>query len=104
MPKRTKAAQAQQQPEPEQPAADDEEQLQAEDLDLSSDDSLLGDEADSESGEGGQQSGDQEQSDDSADEDIREALAQYLEAANAQRPADAVGDAEQAETSGRMHK
>eukprot|EP00878_Enallax_costatus_P030506 GHUV01033216.1.p2 GENE.GHUV01033216.1~~GHUV01033216.1.p2 ORF type:complete len:117 (+),score=28.73 GHUV01033216.1:315-665(+) len=101
MPKRAKAAQAQQHEEPKQYVDAEEEQLNGEDLDLSSDEELADDEAVEGSSEGEEQSGDET---DSADNDIQEALAEYLEAATAERPADAVGDGEPAETSGRAHK
>lgn len=101
MPKRPKAAQAQQHEEPSQYPQAEEHQLNGADLDLSSDEVASDDDADEASSEGGEQSGDET---DSADEEIQEALADYLEAANAERPADAVGDGEPAETSGREQK
>lgn len=101
MPKRPKAAQAQQHEEERHTLEHEDEQLNGEELDLSSDEDLADDEAEEGSSEGEEQSADET---DSADEDIREALAEYLKAANAERPADAVGDSEPAETSGREHK
>lgn len=103
MPKRPKPQAAVQPEQAPQSSSEDEEAqqqpLQGEDLDLSSDEELADEAASGSEGE-------EEQSDEGeseADEEIREALAEYLEAANAHRPADAAGDGEPAGTSGRDH-
>lgn len=105
MPKRPQAAAAEQQQQQQQ--SDDELQaegngLHVEDLDLSSDEVEDADAEDSEGGSDGDAA-------DSLDEDdaaeIQDALADYMAAAEAQRPADSGGEADgPAGTSGRDHE
>lgn len=101
MPKRPKAAAAEQQQQPEdQPL--EENGLHVEDLDLSSSDE--GEDADGEYSEGGSEDDPGSLSEDDAAE-IQDALADYMAAAQAQRPADVAEDADgPAGTSGRDHE
>jgi hypothetical protein len=102
MPKRPKAAAAEQQQQPEENQPLEENGLHVEDLDLSSSDE--GEHADGEYSEGGSEEEPGSLSEDDAAE-IQDALADYMAAAQAQRPEDAAGDADgPAGTSGRDHE
>jgi hypothetical protein len=104
MPKRPKAQAVQPEPAPQSSSEEEQdEQPLGEELDLSSEDELADDEAGSEEGEEQQSDDDEEAAaQDEADEEIRQAIADYYQAANEQqRPADAVGNGQHAETSGR---
>eukprot|EP00879_Flechtneria_rotunda_P015927 GHRR01016656.1.p1 GENE.GHRR01016656.1~~GHRR01016656.1.p1 ORF type:complete len:555 (+),score=167.55 GHRR01016656.1:411-2075(+) len=101
MPKRSGAAAQGHEPVLRQSEQHDEQEdhLQGEDLDLSSDEDIA--DGDAVGTSGYEESEDPADGSDSDEDDVREALAEYMEAARAERLADAVGDRELAESSGR---
>eukprot|EP00882_Tetradesmus_deserticola_P013583 GHRQ01014421.1.p1 GENE.GHRQ01014421.1~~GHRQ01014421.1.p1 ORF type:complete len:234 (+),score=105.19 GHRQ01014421.1:238-939(+) len=108
MPKRPKAQAVQPEPAPQSSSEEEQdEQPLGEELDLSSEEDLADDEAGSEEDEGEQSDSEDAAAaaQDGADEDIRQAIAEYYQAATEQqRPADAVGNGQPAEVSGRDHE
>lgn len=108
MPKRPKAQAVQPEPAPQSSSEEEQdEQPLGEELDLSSEEEFADDEGASEEGEEEEQSEDDDEAaaEDGADEDIRQAIAEYYQAASEQqRPAEATGNGVPAETSGREHE